>query len=116
MDRYLSQRLIPSLEGGRAAAIEILLNSPLIAELILKGEIHSIKEVMAKSRELGMQTFDQALYDLQVSGKISMEEALRNADSINELRLRFKLSGQMDKAQSSVLALEEKVEEDETAA
>jgi twitching motility protein PilU len=116
MKAFISQRLIPSLEGGRAAAIEILLNSPLIAELILKGEIHSIKEVMAKSRELGMQTFDQALYDLQVSGKISMEEALRNADSINELRLRFKLSGQMDKAQSSVLALEEKVEEDETAA
>jgi len=116
MKAFISQRLIPSLEGGRAAAIEILLNSPLIAELILKGEIHSIKEVMGKSRELGMQTFDQALYDLQVAGKISMEEALRNADSINELRLRFKLSGQMDKPQSRVLALEEKVEEDEAPA
>ena len=116
MKAFISQRLIPSLEGGRAAAIEILLNSPLIAELILKGEIHSIKETMAKSRELGMQTFDQALYDLQVAGKISMDEALRNADSINELRLRFKLSGQMDKPESRVLSLEEKVEEDEAQA
>jgi twitching motility protein PilU len=116
MKAFISQRLIPSMEGGRAAAIEILLNSPLISELILKGEIHSIKEVMGKSRELGMQTFDQALFDLHVAGKISMDEALRNADSINELRLRFKLSGQMDKPQASVLALEEKVEEDETPA
>ena len=116
MKAFISQRLIPSLEGGRAAAIEILLNSPLIAELILKGEVHSIKELMAKSRELGMQTFDQALYDLHASGKISMDEALRNADSINELRLRFKLSGNQGKVQPSVFALEEKVEEDEAEA
>lgn len=88
----ISQRLIPTKEGkGRVAAIEILLNSPLIADLIFKGEVHAIKEVMAKSRELGMQTFDQALFDLYESDKISYEEALKNADSVNDLRLRIKL-------------------------
>ncbi|MDD3884033.1 MAG: PilT/PilU family type 4a pilus ATPase [Gallionella sp.] len=88
----ISQRLIPTKEGkGRVAAIEILLNSPLIADLIFKGEVHTIKEVMAKSRELGMQTFDQALFDLYESDKISYEEALKNADSVNDLRLRIKL-------------------------
>jgi len=94
----ISQRLIPKRDGkGRAAAIEILLNSPLIADLIFKGEVHQIKEVMAKSRELGMQTFDQALFDLQESGAISYEEALKNADSVNDLRLRIKLEGQATK-------------------
>jgi len=88
----ISQRLIPTKEGkGRVAAIEILLNSPLIADLIFKGEVLAIKEVMAKSRELGMQTFDQALFDLYESDKISYEEALKNADSVNDLRLRIKL-------------------------
>ena len=78
----VSQRLIPLKEGkGRAAAIEIMLNSPLIADLIFKGEVHEIKEIMKKSRELGMQTFDQALFDLYEAGKISYEDALRNADS-----------------------------------
>ncbi len=88
----ISQRLIPNKDGsGRAAAIEILLNSPLISDLIFKGEVHAIKGVMAKSRELGMQTFDQALFDLYEGGKISYEDALKNADSVNDLRLRIKL-------------------------
>jgi twitching motility protein PilU len=90
-----SQRLIPLKEGkGRAAAIEILLNSPLISDLIFKGDVHEIKEIMKKSRELGMQTFDQALFDLYEGGKISYEDALRNADSVNDLRLQIKLHGQ----------------------
>ena len=88
----ISQRLIPNKDGkGRVAAIEILLNSPLIADLIFKWEVHAIKEVMGKSRELGMQTFDQALFDLYESDRISYEEALKNADSVNDLRLRIKL-------------------------
>ena len=88
----ISQRLIPKKEGkGRAAAIEILLNSPLISDLIFKGEVHEIKEIMKKSRELGMQTFDQALFELYETGIISYEDALRNADSMNELRLMIKL-------------------------
>ncbi len=88
----ISQRLIPKKDGtGRAAAMEILLNSPLISDLIFKGEVHAIKGVMAKSRELGMQTFDQALFDLFESGAIGYEEALKNADSVNDLRLKIKL-------------------------
>jgi len=94
----ISQRLIPNKNGtGRAAAFEILLNSPLIADLIFKGEVHQIKEVMAKSREIGMQTFDQALYDLYEADKISYEEALKNADSLNDLRLNIKLNSQKSK-------------------
>ncbi len=94
----ISQRLIPRRDGkGRAAAFEILLNSPLISDLIFKGEVHQIKEVMAKSRELGMQTFDQALFDLHEAGTISYEEALKNADSVNDLRLKIKLESQASK-------------------
>ena len=94
----ISQRLIPNRNGkGRAAAFEILLNSPLIADLIFKGNVHEIKEVMAKSREIGMQTFDQALFDLHEAGAISYEEALKNADSVNDLRLKIKLEGQETK-------------------
>jgi twitching motility protein PilU len=94
----ISQRLIPKRDGkGRAAAFEILLNSPLISDLIFKGNVHEIKEVMAKSRELGMQTFDQALFELHESGMISYEEALKNADSVNDLRLKIKLEGQATK-------------------
>jgi twitching motility protein PilU len=94
----ISQRLIPKRDGkGRAAAFEILLNSPLISDLIFKGNVHEIKEVMAKSRELGMQTFDQALFDLHEEGAISYEEALKNADSVNDLRLKVKLQGQATK-------------------
>jgi twitching motility protein PilU len=90
----VSQRLIPLKDmKGRAAAIEILLNSPLISDLIFKGEVHEIKEIMKKSREMGMQTFDQALFDLYEGGKISYEDAMRNADSMNELRLQIKLHG-----------------------
>jgi twitching motility protein PilU len=94
----ISQRLIPKRDGkGRAAAFEILLNSPLIADLIFKGNVHEIKEVMARSRELGMQTFDQALFALHETGAISYEEALKNADSVNDLRLKIKLEGQATK-------------------
>jgi twitching motility protein PilU len=94
----VSQRLIPKKGGaGRAAAIEILLNSPLIADLIFKGEVNGIKAVMAKSREIGMQTFDQALFDLYESDTISYEEALKNADSLNDLRLNIKLNSQHSK-------------------
>jgi twitching motility protein PilU len=88
----ISQRLIPVKEGkGRVAAIEVMLNSPLIADLIFKGEVHEIKEIMKRSRELGMQTFDQHLFDLYDNGVISYEDALRNADSVNDLRLSIKL-------------------------
>jgi len=90
----ISQRLLPLREGkGRAAAVEVLLNSPLISDLIFKGEVHEIKEIMKKSRELGMQTFDQALFDLYEAGRISYEDALRFADSTNEVRLQIKLQG-----------------------
>jgi len=90
----ISQRLIPNKDGsGRAAAIEILLNTPLISDLIFKGDVHEIKAIMAKSRDLGMQTFDQALFDLYETEKISYEDAIRNADSMNELRLQIKLHG-----------------------
>ncbi|MEO6279833.1 PilT/PilU family type 4a pilus ATPase [Roseateles sp.] len=90
----ISQRLLPRREGkGRVAAVEILLNTPLISDLIFKGEVAEIKEVMKRSRELGMQTFDQALFDLYEAGRISYEDALRNADSVNDLRLSIKLNG-----------------------
>jgi twitching motility protein PilU len=95
---FVSQRLIPMRDGkGRVAAVEILINSPLISDLIFKGNVHEIKEIMAKSRELGMQTFDQHLFDLYEAGKISYEDALRNADSVNDLRLRIKLYSQSSK-------------------
>ena len=91
---FVSQRLIPRKESkGRVAAIEVLLNSPFIADLIFKGDVHEIKTVMAKSRELGMQTFDQSLFDLYEGGLIGYEDALRNADSVNDLRLKIKLEG-----------------------
>jgi twitching motility protein PilU len=90
----VSQRLVPlKTVKGRCVAVEILLNSPLISDLIFKGDVHEIKEIMKKSRELGMQTFDQALFDLYEEDKISYEDALRNADSINDLRLSIKLRG-----------------------
>ncbi len=88
----ISQRLVPKREGkGRVAAVEVLLNSPLVSDLVFKGDVHEIKEVMKKSREMGMQTFDQALFDLYEAGAISYEDALRNADSVNDLRLQIKL-------------------------
>ena len=89
----VSQRLIASTDTrGRVAAVEVMLNSPLVADLVFKGEIGTIKEVMKKSRELGMQTFDQALFDLYEQGLITYEDALRNADSVNDLRLNIKLN------------------------
>jgi twitching motility protein PilU len=88
----ISQRLIPTMDGqGRRAAIEILINTPLMADLILKGEVHEIKSLMKKSREAGMKTFDQALYELFKDGLIGEEDALRNADSANEVRMLIKL-------------------------
>ncbi len=92
----ISQRLVKTVDGGRCAAIEIMLNTPLIADLIAKGDISGMKPIMAKSRELGMQTFDQALLELYQSGRISYDEALNNADSRNELRLQIKLAGGED--------------------
>ena len=90
----ISQRLIPLKDrAGRVAAVEVMLNSPLVSELIFKGEVHQIREVMKKSRELGMITFDQALFELHEADKITLEDALRNADSVNDLRLAIKLQG-----------------------
>ncbi len=96
---FIAQRLIPREGGiGRIAAMEIMLNTPLVQDLIFKGEVGQIKEIMAKSTRLGMQTFDQALFYLFEDGTISYEEAMRNADSKNELRLRIKLESQRDSA------------------
>jgi len=93
MKALVSQRLVPKQDGqGRAAMVEIMLNSPLISDLIFKGDISGIKEVMKKSRNLGMQTFDQALFDAYEANMIGYEDALRNADSVNDLRLQFKLN------------------------
>ena len=90
----VSQRLVPRAGGqGRASAVEVLLNSSTVAALIQKGEVLEVKEVMKKSREMGMQTFDQALFDLYEARTISYQDALRNADSINDLRLQIKLRG-----------------------
>ncbi|NLR76482.1 PilT/PilU family type 4a pilus ATPase [Leeia aquatica] len=104
---FVSQRLLP-IKGtkGRVPAVEIMLNSPLIADLIFKGDVHEIKEIMSKSRELGMQTFDQALFDLYEGGYISYEDALRNADSVNDLRLRIKLHGQEAKSRDILSGLD----------
>jgi twitching motility protein PilU len=103
----VSQRLIPNKDGkGRVAAVEIMLNSPLIQDLIFKGEVHEIKAIMAKSRELGMQTFDQHLFELYENGSISYEDALRNADSVNELRLMIKLQGKEAKDRDLTTGIE----------
>ncbi|MBI3187889.1 MAG: PilT/PilU family type 4a pilus ATPase [Gammaproteobacteria bacterium] len=114
----VSQRLIPKADGtGRAAAVEIMLNTPLMADLIYKGNVHEMKELMTKSTEYGMQTFDQALFHLYEDDVITYEDALRNADSINDLRLRIKLQG---KAAKSTNLMEEvggiKMQEDEKTA
>ena len=94
MRAFISQRLVANRNGpGRVAAIEVMLNSPLVADLIFKGEIHELKTVMARSREIGMQTFDQSLFDLHEADLISYEDALRHADSVNDVRLRIKLEG-----------------------
>jgi twitching motility protein PilU len=103
----ISQRLIPKKDGkGRACAVEVMLNSPLISDLIFKGEVHEIKQIMSKSRELGMQTFDQHLFELYETGMISYEDALRNADSVNELRLMIKLQGKEAKEKDVMTGIE----------
>ena len=88
----ISQRLVRTIDGGRAPAIEILLDSPRVKDLIHKAQISELKEAMEKSTNLGMQTFDQSLFDLYKSGRVTLDEAIKNADSANNLRLRVKLS------------------------
>ena len=103
----VSQRLIPRSDGeGRVPAVEVLLNTPLMSDLIFKGHVHEIKELMAKSNELGMHTFDQALFDLYESGRITYEDALRNADSLNDLRLRIKLESKGSKKEDIMSGLD----------
>lgn len=102
----VAQRLIPLSQGkGRAAAVEVMLNSPLIADLIAKGEVHAIKDCMAKATDFGMQTLDQALFNLYAAGVISYENALLNADSENDLRLKIKLAFDASKAQPPAVNL-----------
>lgn len=93
---FVSQRLVPTVDGKRCAAIEVMLGTPLIAELIHRGEIEGVKEVMRKSENLGMKTFDTALFELYQEGLISEEEALRNADSANNVRLKIKFAKEGD--------------------
>ncbi len=113
---FVSQRLIPRETGtGRVAAMEIMLNSPLIAELIFKGAVGHIKEIMAKSTRLGMQTFDQALFALYEEGTISYEEALKNSDSKNELRLRVKLESKRERKLDDQLSESLKIMEEDSA-
>jgi len=113
---FVSQRLVPRETGvGRVAAMEIMLNSPLIADLIFKGEVGQIKEVMAKSTRLGMQTFDQALFDLYDENVISYEEAMRNADSKNELRLRIKLESKRESSIAEKQAASLKIVDEDPA-
>ncbi len=103
----ISQRLIPLKDTkGRIPAVEIMLNTPLVSDLIFKGDVHEIKEIMKRSRELGMQTFDQALFDLFEADKISYEDALRNADSVNDLRLAIKLHSKNAKASDLTRGIE----------
>jgi twitching motility protein PilU len=95
----ISQRLLPRQEGkGRVAAIEIMLNTPLVADMIFQGKVGDLKDLMKRSRELGMQTFDQALFDLYEANLVTYEDALRNADSVNDLRLQIKLDSERSRA------------------
>ena len=113
---FISQRLLPREGGvGRVAAMEIMLNTPLIADLIFKGEVGQIKEIMSKSTRLGMQTFDQALFDLYEARIISYEEAMRNADSKNELRLRVKLNSKRDASVADQQSDSLRIMEEDTA-
>ena len=117
LQAFVSQRLIPTVDGKRCAAIEVLLGSPLIADLILKGEIEGIKEVMAKSENIGMKTFDSALFELFQHGLISEEEALKNADSPNNVRLKIKFAQEDDEGgQGGSPALSLQMVEEEEAA
>src|SRR6187399_268290 len=104
---FVAQRLLPRRDSrGRVPAVEIMLNSPLISDLIFKGDVSGIKDVMKRSRELGMQTFDQALFELYEAGQISYEDALRNAASLNDLRLQIKLNGQEAKDRNVMSGIE----------
>ena len=99
MKALISQRLLPRQEGkGRVAAVEILLNTPLVADLIFQGKVGELKDLMKRSRELGMQTFDQALFDMYEANLITYEDALRNADSVNDLRLQIKLESERSRS------------------
>jgi len=103
----VSQRLVPRTDGkGRIPAAEVMLNSPLISDLIMKGRLDEIRDIMGRSRDLGMQTFDQSLYDLNNIGIISAEDALRNADSFNDLRLKIKLHAKEERGESPLSGLE----------
>ncbi len=113
---FISQRLIPTIDGKRVAAIEILLHSPMVETLIKRGEVATLKEIMEKAVGAGMQTFDQALFNLHQAGKISLDEAIKNADSANNLRLRINLSGgasMAERAGGSGLSLEAMPEPEE---
>jgi twitching motility protein PilU len=114
---FVSQRLIPTVDGKRCAAIEILLGTPMIADLILRGEIDGIKEVMQKSENIGMKTFDTALFELYQEGLITDDEALRNADSPNNVRLKIKFDKEGERSSGSArpmgFSLESLEEEDE---
>ncbi len=103
---FVSQRLVPTIDGKRTAAIEILLGTPSVAQAIHKGEIETIKEIMSKSENLGMQTFDSALFKLYETGKISFEDALKNADSENNLRLQIKLHSSRGIPEGNVAEIE----------
>jgi twitching motility protein PilU len=108
LQAIVSQRLIRTTDGkGRRAAVEVLINTPIVADKLLKGEFHEIKAIMGKSRELGMQTFDHALFTLFNDGAISYEEAIKNADSANELRLNIKLNSTRE---TSTLSLQAEAE------
>ena len=120
LQAFVSQRLIPTVDGKRCAAIEILLNSGRVADLIKQGAVTDIKEVMEKSEAMGMRTFDSALYHLYIDGKISLDEALKNADAENNLRLRIELAakgsdtaGASDESFGGLSLVEEPEEEDE---
>ncbi|MEJ2443150.1 MAG: PilT/PilU family type 4a pilus ATPase [Exilibacterium sp.] len=110
----VAQQLIPTPDGnGRRACLEVLLNTPLAADLIRKGEVHDLKELMKKSTEVGMQTFDQALYELYDRGEITYEDALAYADSPNDLRLMIKLASETDAEYLSNAADELSIQDDE---
>jgi twitching motility protein PilU len=107
LQAFVSQRLIPNIEGGRSAAVEVMLGSPTVKELILRGDIGGLKEIMEKSKDRGMKTFDMALFDLCQAREITEEEALHNADSENNLRLRLKLAGdQVAEGKKATFSLE----------
>ena len=99
LQAFISQRFVPDQGGGRTAVVEVMLGSPAVKEMVLRGDITGLREIMEKSKDRGMQAFDMALFDLFQSGVISEEEALRNADSANNLRLRFKLETERDPAE-----------------